>query len=81
MASALSSPSRLERTFTQDDQLRFAELSGDWNPVHVDPVAARRTPYGQIVHGVHAVAWWGTCFGAWGGSLVPRLDKDRGSGS
>ena len=37
--------------------MRFAELSGDWNPIHIDPIAARRTPYGQIVHGVHAVVW------------------------
>ncbi len=46
-----------QRTFTEDDQRHFAALSGDWNPVHTDPVAARRTPYGHIVHGVHAVAW------------------------
>jgi hypothetical protein len=46
-----------ERIFTQADQLRFAALSGDCNPIHVDPVAARRTPYGQVVHGVHALAW------------------------
>jgi NADP-dependent 3-hydroxy acid dehydrogenase YdfG len=45
------------RVFTHDDQLRFAGLSGDWNPIHVDPLAARRTPYGQIVHGIHALAW------------------------
>lgn len=46
-----------QRSFTHDDQLQFAETSGDWNPVHVDPVEARRTPYGQIVHGIHALAW------------------------
>jgi hypothetical protein len=51
-ASAVS-----QRTFTEDDQRHFAALSGDWNPVHIDPVAARRTPYGHIVHGVHAVTW------------------------
>ncbi len=45
------------RFFSHDDQLLFARLSGDWNPVHVDPIEARRTPYGQIVHGVHALAW------------------------
>lgn len=32
----------------------FVALSGDCNPVHVDPVAARRSPTGTpIVHGVH----------------------------
>jgi acyl dehydratase/NAD(P)-dependent dehydrogenase (short-subunit alcohol dehydrogenase family) len=41
-----------------EDQLRFAELSGDWNPMHVDAVAARRTIYGDVVvHGVHILLW------------------------
>ena len=32
----------------------FARLSGDHNPIHVDPVAARRTLSGELtVHGVH----------------------------
>jgi MaoC like domain len=52
-ASALSS-----RRFTLEDQLEFARISGDWNPIHVDPLAARRTIYGQVVvHGIHAVLW------------------------
>jgi hypothetical protein len=47
-----------ERAFTSDDQLSFAKLSGDYNPVHVDPVMARRLLFGQqIVHGLHAVLW------------------------
>jgi acyl dehydratase/NAD(P)-dependent dehydrogenase (short-subunit alcohol dehydrogenase family) len=46
------------RTFSMEDQLRFAELSGDWNPMHVDAVAARRTIYGDVVvHGVHLLLW------------------------
>ena len=46
------------RTFSMEDQLRFAELSGDWNPMHVDAVAARRTIYGDVVvHGVHVLLW------------------------
>jgi hypothetical protein len=52
-ASALSS-----RRFTFEDQLEFAQISGDWNPVHVDPIAARRTIYGDVVvHGIHALLW------------------------
>ena len=46
------------REFTIQDQLQFAELSGDFNPIHVDELAARRLVYGQVVvHGVHLVLW------------------------
>jgi hypothetical protein len=42
--------------FSMEDQKAFAALSGDYNPMHVDPLAARRTPAGQpVVHGVHAL--------------------------
>jgi hypothetical protein len=42
--------------FSLADQNLFAELSGDFNPMHVDPVSARRELFGQVVvHGVHAV--------------------------
>jgi acyl dehydratase len=42
--------------FTLADQGRFARLSGDVNPIHVDFVAARRIAAGEpIVHGMHAV--------------------------
>jgi NADP-dependent 3-hydroxy acid dehydrogenase YdfG len=47
-----------ERAFTSDDQLAFARLSGDYNPLHMDPVIARRLLFGrQIVHGLHALLW------------------------
>ncbi len=46
------------RTFRIDDQTHFAAASGDCNPIHVDPVAARRLLFGApVVHGVHLVAW------------------------
>src|SRR5437867_2796553 len=48
----------LDRIFTDDDQRAFAQLSGDANPLHVDPILARRTPFGgTVVHGVHAALW------------------------
>ena len=44
-------------SFTEERQTAFAALSGDWNPVHIDAVAARRTQAGApIVHGMHTVA-------------------------
>ena len=46
----------LRRHFTPKLQKAFAQLSGDYNPLHVDPVAARRTLVGaQAVHGIHQV--------------------------
>jgi len=46
------------KTFLHDDQLAFAELSGDYNPLHVDPLQSRRLLYGeQVVHGIHLVLW------------------------
>lgn len=47
-----------ERSFTAEDQLRFAAFSGDCNPMHMNEVAARRTQAGTCaVHGVHAFLW------------------------
>jgi len=47
-----------EKHFTSEDQLRFAALSGDRNPMHLDPVFARRTQFGrQVVHGIHTLLW------------------------
>ena len=46
------------RTFTEADQIRFAGVSGDRNPMHLDAINARRTQAGvQVVHGVHLLLW------------------------
>ncbi|MCU0510660.1 MAG: MaoC family dehydratase [Anaerolineae bacterium] len=43
----------LLRTFSQSDFDRFAALSGDDNPIHVDPEFAARTRFGRTVaHGM-----------------------------
>jgi acyl dehydratase len=40
------------RTFTVDDVERFADLTGDRNPLHFDPdFAARTAPGALVVHG------------------------------
>jgi NAD(P)-dependent dehydrogenase (short-subunit alcohol dehydrogenase family) len=46
------------RHFTRADQLRFASLSGDRNPMHIDALQARRTQAGApVVHGIHMLLW------------------------
>lgn len=48
----------IRKQFTWNDQERFARLSGDNNPMHMDPVAARRTSAGKpAVHGIHLLLW------------------------
>ena len=46
----------MDFTLTAADSWAFAQLSGDFNPLHVDPVAARRLQFGSTVcHGMHQV--------------------------
>ena len=50
--------------FDQARQDAFARLSGDTNPLHMDPVFARRTQLGApVVHGIHLLAWALEAFG------------------
>ena len=43
----------IKRSFSQVDFDRFARLSGDNNPIHVDPAFAARTRFGHTVaHGL-----------------------------
>lgn len=46
----------ITRDFCLADHFAFGELSGDFNPVHIAPVAARRSIFGAaVVHGVHSL--------------------------
>lgn len=52
----------MSRIFSADRHARFAALSGDFNPIHVDALAARRTLAGErVVHGVHTLLWLLDC--------------------
>lgn len=43
-------------TISHAQSKMFADLSADWNPMHVDPEAARRVQFGDtVVHGIHAL--------------------------
>lgn len=58
MMESTSSHISVSRIFEMSDQLQFADLSGDVNPLHVDVNEARRLLYGQpVVHGIHGVLW------------------------
>jgi 3-hydroxybutyryl-CoA dehydratase len=49
------------RTVTEADITLFAGLSGDVNPVHVNEVYARETPFkGRIVHGMLSASFLST---------------------
>jgi 3-hydroxybutyryl-CoA dehydratase len=43
----------LAKTVTESDIAMFAEVTGDFNPVHIDPVAAEKSVFGgRIAHGM-----------------------------
>jgi acyl dehydratase len=45
------------RTVSAEDVRAFAEVSGDDNPLHLDPAFAATTPFGRpVVHGVYVLA-------------------------
>jgi 3-hydroxybutyryl-CoA dehydratase len=48
----------LSRQITQEGIRRYAEASGDYNPIHVDEEYARATPFGgTIAHGMLVLAY------------------------
>jgi len=71
----------LSRSLTQEKIDRYARASGDFNPIHVDPVFAAATPFGgTIAHGMLLLAYLSemltAAFGrAWlsGGRLKARF--------
>jgi len=47
-----------QRSFSFTDQKRFASASGDHNPMHLDPLQARRSQAGApVVHGINLMLW------------------------
>jgi acyl dehydratase/NAD(P)-dependent dehydrogenase (short-subunit alcohol dehydrogenase family) len=63
------------RRFTLVDQERFANVSGDRNPMHLDVILARRTrAAAPVVHGVHLLLWTLDAFAA----SHPRPPRLRG---
>ena len=57
-SSNINSMKEAKRSFNINDQIAFAEISGDYNPLHLDKIVARRSMFGDvIVHGMHLVLW------------------------
>lgn len=57
MIPAEGQKASLSKTITAGDVERFAELTGDLNPIHLDDTAARRTRFGKrVVHGMFGAA-------------------------
>ena len=53
MALQVGETASLSKTITDDDIRRFADLTGDQNPVHLDESYARQTRFGRrIAHGM-----------------------------
>lgn len=46
------------KIFNIEDQEWFSKISGDYNPIHLDHIYARKSMFGEIiVHGIHLVIW------------------------
>jgi hypothetical protein len=59
------------RSFIKEDQMAFSRLSGDFNPLHVDDLVARRGLTGcSVVHGVHLLFW---ALDAWCATLKEHM--------
>lgn len=44
----------IKHVITLNESHIFSDLSGDYNPIHIDPIFARRGPFGtSLVHGIH----------------------------
>jgi 3-hydroxybutyryl-CoA dehydratase len=50
---AVGLEAELSKTVTDEDVMAFARVTGDFNPVHVDEIAAARSRFGgRIAHGM-----------------------------
>ncbi len=64
-----------KRTFAQDDFNRFAALSGDDNPIHVDPQFSARTRFGRTV--AHGMLLYSALSATWGAHLPGAIQLEQ----
>ena len=64
--------------FSQANVEIFAQITGDNNPIHLDPVYSAQTPFGRpIVHGFYAGSIFSKVFGTtWPGEGTIYLFQD-----
>ncbi|OQR89965.1 MaoClike domain containing protein [Thraustotheca clavata] len=62
---AVGTCAEIHHTFTSNDVENFAQLTGDTNPLHLDPIFCTKTQFKKpIVHGILCTSLFPTIFGA-----------------
>ena len=72
---AVGETAEVSKTLTAADVDRFAEISGDYDPIHVDEAHARTTRFGRrIAHGILSMALLSTV-----SAMISARARERGS--
>lgn len=75
MLLSLNQTINAKRIFTQDDFNRFAALSGDDNPIHVDPQFSARTRFGHTV--AHGMLLYSVLGATWSAHLPGAIQFEQ----
>ena len=61
---AIGAVYEFERLIAKEDGMRFAELTGDYSPLHTDPLFGAKSQFGKnVVHGMFAASLFSTLVG------------------
>jgi 3-hydroxybutyryl-CoA dehydratase len=72
---AVGESAEFTRSVSEEDLARFAELSGDFDPIHMDEAYAAGSRYGRrIAHGILGMAPLSAA-----SSIISRRAKERGA--